>query len=170
MFLLTVKLILTILAFGFLSTAVAERVDLTVLSIDGIGPEMLNEVKQAEQVDWWLEMGDTLIVSANNSAGVWPKGVSVKTTLADVDTDQLAFHVLGHCDHSENDQVLHTNLNPVFSGDSVRLINTSQIRDKNQLFAHESIVPFHKIQFCPIKSVIAPVLKRYKKTAIFKVY
>jgi len=138
------KFTFTLIALIFLSTAQAKTDHLTVLNIDSIGPEVLNEVKQAEQVAWWLEMGDSLIVSANNSTGAWPKGVSVKTTLADVDTDQLAFHVLGHCDHSENDQLLHDNLNPVFSGDAVRLINTSLIRDKNQLFAHESITPFQK--------------------------
>lgn len=138
------KLTFTLIALLLLSTAQAKTDNLIVLNIDSIGPEVLNEVKQAEQVVWWLEMGDTLIVSANNSTGAWPKAVSVKTTLADVDTDQLAFHVLGHCDHSENDQLLHDNLNPVFSGDAVRLINTSLIRDKNQLFAHESITPFQK--------------------------
>ncbi|MCW8870038.1 MAG: M28 family metallopeptidase [Proteobacteria bacterium] len=138
------KFTFTLIALLLLSTAQAETDHLTVLNIDSIGPNLLNEVKQAEQVDWWLEMGDTLIVSTIEENIKWPQGVSVKSTLSDVDTDQLAFHVLGHCDHSENDQLLHDNLNPVFSGDAVRLINTSLIRDRNQLFAHESITPFQK--------------------------
>lgn len=123
----------------------AAMVDLTVLNIDGIGFEKLNQIKQSEAVVWWLEMGDKLVVDMNKyDINQLPKGVSVDSTLLNINTDALAFHVLGHCNHTKNDQVLHDNLTTVYASDSVQLINTSHVRDRNQLFAHNSILPFQK--------------------------
>lgn len=138
------KKLLGLLALFFLHSVEAKTDNLTVLNINGIGPQLLNEVKQSPHVDWWLEMGDSLIVSTKDGAVKWPSGVSVKSTLVDIDSNQLAFHILGHCDHSNNDAILHKSLKAVYSGDSVRLINTTDIADKNQLYAHDSIVPFEK--------------------------
>lgn len=138
------KKILCFLALFFLQSVFANTDELTVLNIHGIGPQLLNEVKQSPQVDWWLEMGDELLVVTADNNHQWPPGVAVKTVLTDIDVSSLAFHVMGHCDHSDNDQLLHDNLDPIFSGDLVRIINTSKIRDKKQLFAHKSILPFQK--------------------------
>lgn len=93
------KQLLSLLTILCLHVVTAKADDLTVLNIDGIGPDALKKVKQTAQVDWWLEMGDDLIVSTNDKSTQWPTGVSVKTTLSDVNTAQLAIHVLGHCDH-----------------------------------------------------------------------
>ena len=129
----------------FLSNAHAEPTDLTVLTIDGIGSDLLNELKHMEGVDWWLEMGDKLIVStAKDHAIELPTGVYVDSTLPNINTNNLAFHILGHCDHSETNQILHDNLKLIYLSDSVGLINTSEVRDKKQLLAHSSIVPFEK--------------------------
>src|SRR5690606_9469783 len=139
------KISIIILALFFLPKVAAEAVDLTVLSIDGIGPELLTEVKHMEGVDWWLEMGNKLIVStAKKHTLELPTGVFVASILPNVNTKDLAFHVLGHCDHSETNQVLHDNFKTVYAGDSVRLINTTEVRDKNQLLAHSAIQPFAK--------------------------
>ncbi|KAA3640538.1 MAG: Zn-dependent exopeptidase M28 [Proteobacteria bacterium] len=139
------KLFFGFLAVLFLQTAAAEQVDLTVLNIDGIGFEKLNEVKQSEAVAWWLEMGDKLIVDINQSdIDQLPKEVSVQSTLSNINIDDLAFHVLGHCDHSQMDAILHNHLNVVYAGDSVRIVNIADIIDKNQLLKHDSILPFEK--------------------------
>ncbi len=139
------KFIFSLAALFFLQNTAAKPIDLTVLSIDAIGPDLLNELKHIEAITWWLEMGDKLIIDINQSdIDELPKEVSVHSTLSNISIDTLAFHVLGHCDHSDNDQLLHDSLETVYTGDSVRLINTSQVRDKNQLFAHDSILPFQK--------------------------
>ena len=138
------KQLLSLLTILCLHVVTAKADDLTVLNIDGIGPDALKKVKQTAQVDWWLEMGDDLIVSTNDKSTQWPTGVSVKTTLSDVNTAQLAIHVLGHCDHSNTDAILHKNLNAIYTGDAVRLISTTNTRDINQLYAHASILPFEK--------------------------
>lgn len=139
------KFIFSLAALFFLQNTAAKPIDLTVLSIDAIGPDLLNELKHIEAVTWWLEMGDKLIIDINQSdIDELPKEVSVHSTLSNISIDTLAFHVLGHCDHSDNDQLLHDSLETVYAGDSVRLINTSHVRDKNQLFAHDSILPFRQ--------------------------
>ncbi len=139
------KFILALFTLLFLLTANAERVDLTVLNINNIGPDLLTEVKNMDGVDWWLEMGDKLIIATSeNHLKMLPTGVSVDSNLSNINTDDLAFHVLGHCDHSEMDSILHTNLNVVYAGQSTRLVNVVDIRDKNQLHAHSSILPFER--------------------------
>ncbi len=139
------KLPLSVMMLFFLQTLSAQTDSLTVFNIDGIGPDSLNKIKQMKAVSWWLEMGDRLVVDIDQSElSRLPKEVSIHSSLANINTDSLAIHVMGHCDHSVNDQLLHTNLKTVYAGDSVRLIDTSTVRDKNQLFAHDSIVPFQK--------------------------
>jgi hypothetical protein len=129
----------------FLQIAGAEQSDLKVLNIDGIGPDQLSTIKQSSEVNWWVEMGDKMIVATNHSSNkIWPVGVVVESTLTDVNTEHLAFHVLGHCDHSETDEILHHKLNVVYSSLTTRIINTTDITDKSQLLKHDSILPFEQ--------------------------
>ena len=129
----------------FLQIAAAEQTDLKVLNIDGIGPDQLSTIKQSSEVNWWVEMGDKMIVATNHSSNkIWPVGVVVESTLTDVNTEHLAFHVLGHCDHSETDEILHHKLNVVYSSLTTRIINTTDITDKSQLLKHDSILPFEQ--------------------------
>ena len=129
----------------FLQIAGAEQTDLKVLNIDGIGPDQLSTIKQSSEVNWWVEMGDKMIVATNHSSNkIWPVGVVVESTLTDVNTEHLAFHVLGHCDHSETDEILHHKLNVVYSSLTTRIINTTDITDKSQLLKHDSILPFEQ--------------------------
>lgn len=144
-YLIFMKFVYFFFTLFLLTTADAEPVDLTVLNIDGIGPDLLTEVKHMDGVDWWLEMGDKMIVATREShLNALPVGVFVDSTLSNVNTDDLAFHVLGHCDHSEMDSILHSNLDVVYAGQTTRIVNVGDITDKNQLYAHDSILPFEK--------------------------
>ncbi len=127
----------------FLQIAAAEQTDLKVLNIDGIGPDLLSTIKQSTDVNWWVEMGDKMLVATNNSSNKnWPVGV--ESTLSNVSTEHLAFQVLGHCDHSEMDEILHDKLNVVYASQTTRIINIGNTIDKNQLLKHDSILPFEQ--------------------------
>ena len=139
------KFIVSLLALFFLITADAEPADLTVLNIDGIGPNLLTKVKNMDGVDWWIEMGEKLIVASSESRiKDLPVGVVIESKISNINTDDLAFHVLGHCDHSEMDGILHDNLNVVYSSLTTRIINLGGITDKSQLLRHDSILSFQK--------------------------
>ncbi len=141
------KLVLGLLGCLFLMTAAAEEADLLVLNIDGIGPELLNQTKAMEGVDWWLEMGDKMLVSTKQNKSIQlPTGVKLESVLRNFNTNDMAFHVLGHCDHSEMDDILHDNLDVVYAGMTTRIVSLKNVTDKSQLIKHESILPFVKNQ------------------------
>ncbi len=139
------KYIYAFMVACFLSVAGAEKVDLAILNIDGVGPSVLTQVKQSEGVDWWIEVGEKLLVASSvNGHQDLPGGVVLESTLSAVDIDQLAFHVLGHCDHSETDKILHDKLNVVYAGQPTRIVNIAAVHDKSQLLQHDAILPFEK--------------------------
>ncbi len=139
------KLVFGLLGWLFLLTADAEEADVLVLNIDGIGQELLTKTKDIEGVDWWIEMGDKMLVSTKQNQKIQlPPGVQLDSVLPNFNTHDLAFHVLGHCDHSEMDEILHDKLDVVFAGMTARLVNLSNVTDKTQLISHESILPFEK--------------------------
>jgi hypothetical protein len=136
------------LVFGLLGllvfiTADAESEDLSVLGIDGIGANKLDQIKNMNGIDWWLEMGDKLLVApSGNVLSELPADVTHEYTIKNVKISDLAVHILGHCDHSETDEILHDNLNVVFAGQTVRIVDIGHLADKSQLLKHDSIIPF----------------------------
>ncbi len=119
--------------------------DLTIINIDNIGPNKILEIKNNSTVDWWVEMGDKMIVAVgNDQMDKLSKSVTVLNTLKDVDVDNLAFQTLGHCDHSGLDEHLHSQLDVVFANNSSQLIDLKNFVNKNQVYGHDSIGPFSK--------------------------
>lgn len=139
------KFVLIFLMACFLQTTAAERVDLTVLNIDGIGSELLLKLKHMDGVDWWIEAGENLLVaSSENHIKDLPAGVTIESTVSKVNIENLAFHVLGHCSHTETDEILHHKLNVVYAGLAIRIVDINGLVDKSQLLKHDSIFPFEK--------------------------
>lgn len=139
--------LLKILIFIMLSsTAVsAEKADLIIINIDNIGSNLVTEIKNNKDFDWWVEMGDKMVVAINSNAlNKLPKHINVINKLENADIENLAFQALGHCDHSGTDENLHHDLDVVFSNNSSQIINIKNITDKNKLFDHDSIIPFTK--------------------------
>ncbi len=135
---------LTFVMIGLLFIVDAEA-ELQVFNINGIGPEKLTKVKTNKGVSWWVELGEKIIVSSQSDQKLnFPSGVRYEATLPSVELEDLAFHVLGHCDHSEMDELLHSNLDVVYAGQTARLISTKSIVNKDQLLNHDSILPFEK--------------------------
>lgn len=137
------RLVFGIVGLLVFITADAESEDLSVLNIDGIGANKLDQLKNMNGIDWWLEMGDKLLVAPSEDVlSSLPVGVTHEHTIKNVKISDLAVHILGHCDHSETDEILHDNLNVVIDGSAVRIVDVGHLADKTQLMRHDSILPF----------------------------
>ncbi len=141
------KLVFGVLFLVVVSMVNAKDTDLLVLDIDGLGPESLSEIKTTDGIAWWVELGDKLLVAQGDSeVNMLFDKVSIAATLKGIKVDHLAFHVLGHCDHSAMDELLHERLDVVYAGQTVNVIDVSGVADKDQLLGHDSILPFSKNQ------------------------
>ena len=119
--------------------------DLTIINIDNIGPGKILDIKNNDSIDWWLEMGDKMLIAADQSAlNDMTDSISIITTLKDVNINNLAFQTLGHCDHSGLDEILHSQLDVIYTNNSSQLIDLKSYENKKQVFGHDSIVAFEK--------------------------
>ncbi len=134
---------LWIVLFLYQNIALAEKVDLIIIDIDGIGLNSLTEIKNHDDIQWWVEMGDKMVVSAMPDVEL-PDHFKTLKVIHDLDTDDLAFQTLGHCDHSEHDQSLHNAVDVVFTNHSSQIINTKKFVNKQQLYGHDAIKAFQK--------------------------
>ncbi len=139
------KFVFCFLLLTVVFIASADDSHVLVLDIDGIGAESLAKIKNTDGVEWWVELGDKLLVASNaQNTQVIANTASIESTFSNINVDELAFHVLGHCDHSQMDELRHDRLDVVFAGQTANLVNISGIADKNQLLRHDSILPFSK--------------------------
>lgn len=139
----TLKFI-TILTWATTSIA-ADKADLALINIDNIGERLLNEIKNNSNVDWWVEMGDKMVIATDlSSKEKLPKHLSILSTKSDVDVSNIAFQSLGHCNHSDETEKLHKKLDVVFANTSFQIVNSEKITDKTQLSSHDLIIPFSK--------------------------
>lgn len=128
------------------STAISSEIrDLTIINIDNIGPNKILDIKNNKSVDWWIEMGDKMVLAVDpSSINNLSNTLSIVTTLKEIDIENLAFQTLGHCDHSGLDETLHRQLDVVYSNNSSQLIDLKNFENKKQIYGHDSIVPFEK--------------------------
>jgi hypothetical protein len=128
--------------------------DLTIINIDAIGHQQLQQIKNHPRVLWWVEMGDAMLIEADPLAEPFPAFVEITAQLNDVDTTELAVEQLGHCGHLDVDAIPgsvskampHPHLPAVFSSGGFRLVNTTGTANKAALFSHPGVMPFKSNQ------------------------
>ena len=136
--------ILTLCSF-FTPIFAQSGTDLSLIDIDKIGYSNLEEIKNHEQVDWWVEMGENLLVSFNNDkTAPLPVFVKIITSKKDIDLSNLAFQSTGHCDHTSSNKDSHPILENLFGNGQFNVVSTTTIKDKSALFSHTQILPFEK--------------------------
>jgi hypothetical protein len=140
------KYILLLVLFLFTNITHAQnKIDLTLIDIDKIGYNNLEELKNHSKVEWWVEMGERLLVSFNNNTTKpLPAFVKIITTKNNVDLSTLAFQSSGHCDHSSNNKDSHPNLEKLFGNNQFNLVSISKTSNKKEIFNHKQILPFEK--------------------------
>jgi len=119
--------------------------DISIININGIGANNVSKIKENAHVDWWIEMGDKMLIANNYSdLDYLPQSVKLIKTLKNINIKNLAFQTLGHCDHSGLDEVLHSQLDVVYTNNSSQIIDISKFENKKQVFGHDSIEKFEK--------------------------
>lgn len=119
--------------------------DLALININQIGPELLNEIKNNNQIEWWVEMGDKMVISGNlNEKSSLPSHLSIIATKKNINTINLAFQSLGHCNHTDENEKIHETVDVLFSNASFQIINIENISNKAQLYSHDLVKPFSK--------------------------
>ena len=143
------KLIVHLLLLCFFQVAMSsEKARLSLLDIDKIGPTLLNKIKQEAAVEWWLEMGDRMVVASDTKTQL-PAYFNVISSVKDVETSSLAIQQFGHCDHSQGRNISHPQLSPVFAQGSFQLVRIpDQVQSnqslKDQFFKHSTVDSFEK--------------------------
>ena len=94
------KIILGLLLIG-LTAGVHAATDLSFIDIDELGHEKLQQLKTHQRVDWWLEMGDKMVVSLNDKPEDLPAFARVIASHKQVNLSDLAFERSGHCAHGD---------------------------------------------------------------------
>ena len=123
----------------------AEIRDLSIININGIGANKVLKIKESAHVDWWIEMGDKMLIANNHSdLDYLPQSVTLVKTLKNINIENLAYQTLGHCDHSGLDEILHSQLDVVYMNNSSQIIDISNFENKKQVFGHDSIEKFEK--------------------------
>ncbi|WP_395377745.1 M28 family metallopeptidase [Marinicella sp. W31] len=141
---------LLFLLFAFQVHANADKAHLYLLNIDKVGPTLLDKIKQHQSVEWWIEMGDRMIVATDTKTNpALPGYFHVISGLNDTDVSELALQAFGHCEHGADNQVKHSALTPVFAQGSFQLVKPDKEVMQNQalkdqLFAHHSVFPIQK--------------------------
>ena len=119
------------------------KTDLTLINIDGIGFELLNEIKGNQQVVWWVEMGDKMVVATNpKSKSKLPAHITIIASQKNISITDLAFQVLGH--YSYEGEKIHGKLDVIFASTGFQLVNIENVADKTQLFSHGLLLKFSK--------------------------
>ncbi|MFK8011595.1 MAG: M28 family metallopeptidase [Marinicellaceae bacterium] len=140
------KFILTLILSLFVHSSVCANdiKDLYIVDIDGIGESKLSVIKSDQQFEWWVEMGDKMVLAADPDVAIQETNFSIVSKMKNVDVTHLAFQTLGHCDHSGLDEVFHENLDALYTNNSSQLIDVSQFENKKQVYAHDSVTEFEK--------------------------
>ena len=126
-------------------THAQDKIDLTLIDIDKIGYSNLEMLKNHSKVDWWVEMGEKLLVSLHDDSSIQlPAFVQIIASKKNVDILTLAFQSAGHCDHSSNNKDSHIDLEKLFGNSQFSLVSTSGLNNKSELFSHKQILPFEK--------------------------
>jgi len=138
------------------TTVFAEKADLALVNIDRIGPEQLQQLKNHSSVDWWVEMGDQLLVAVSDTQGVneakdgLPQYAQVIARHQEVDLNQLAFRRSGHCQHDDktiDGKQSHEVFKPLqayVANGGYQLVSTAAVANKSALMAHPLMMPFEK--------------------------
>ncbi|MCX7553536.1 M28 family peptidase [Marinicella sp. S1101] len=133
----------------------AEVTDISLLEINKIGAEKVTAIKSHPKVDWWVEMGDKMIVSFNDSTETMPSYTQVLATTKSVDLSDLMFKSNGHCSSSDPDDTKHENavknshdihakVEPIFRGGGHQLVAAAGFSDKVKLVSHNEFRAFKK--------------------------
>lgn len=139
------KYILLIVTFILGSSVSAhDKITISLIDINKIGYSNLEQLKTHPKIDWWVEMGEKLLVSMNDSQIQLPQFVTIITSKNNVDLSTLAFESLGHCDHSSNNKNSHPFLEKHFGNSQFNLVSTANLQNKAQLYKHKQIRPFEK--------------------------
>jgi hypothetical protein len=131
------------------------KTDVSLIDINHLGADKLSQIKNHEKVDWWVEMGDKMLVSFNDSGTAFPVFARIISTQKNVDMSNLAFKSSGHCSGGYPDDKDHTNANidnfdihlqldPYFASGGYSLVSTAGIENKVALMTHEELIPFEK--------------------------
>jgi hypothetical protein len=126
------------------TTFAQENINISLIDINKIGHSNLKQLKNHTKVDWWVEMGDKLLVSLNDKHVQLPKFVNIVTTRNNIDLSTLAFQSKGHCDHSISNKESHPILENLFENGQFNLVSTANVRNKSEIFDHKQILPFEK--------------------------
>ena len=138
---------INLLTFLLLSAIQANAVtDISLVDINQIGADKLSQIKSHEKVAWWVEMGDKMLVSFNDSRTPLPALFQIISTQKGVDMSNLAFKSSGHCSggDSENKDHTHNQLVAYFTSGGYSLVSTSGVENKSALFSHDEMTPFEK--------------------------
>ncbi|WP_395375493.1 M28 family metallopeptidase [Marinicella sp. W31] len=142
-------LISTFLCICF-SVQSSETKDLYFLNIDKIGLQALNEIKQHQAVDWWLELGDKMVIAHDPKKGVAIPGYfDVVSSVENIDGNHLAVQSFGHCGDSNDEHAGHFALKPLFSEGKFNIVSSTQNTVSSQLFnqqlsVFDDIAPLQK--------------------------
>ena len=134
------------------TTVFAEKADLALLNIDRIGPDQLQQLKNHSNVDWWIEMGDQLLVAASDNQDTkvsLPQHAQIIARHQGVELSQLAFRSSGHCLHDDSaaDKQFHEafdQLQAYVANSGFELVSTAAAANKTALMAHQLMMPFEK--------------------------
>ena len=138
------KLAFTLLSLFLVTSEVHALSDLSLISIDKIGYENLQKIKNHESIEWWVEMGEHLVVEIKGQDIKLPDYIEIKTTRRQVDLSSLVFESSGHCSHEPGQEKAHTSIKEIFIGASFKLVSTDGMVEKLSLINHKKLIPFEK--------------------------
>lgn len=149
-------LAVVILSLTMSFDVMAEVTDISLLEINKIGAEKVTAIKTHPKVDWWVEMGDKMVVSFNDSTETMPSYTQVLATMKGVDLSELMFKSNGHCSSGDPTDTehegaatkishdIHAKAEPIFRGGGHQLVAAAGLSDKAVLVSHNEFRAFEK--------------------------
>ena len=144
--------VISLVVLVIFAVSAKSQTDVSLIDINHLGADKLTQIKNHEKVDWWVEMGDKMLVSFNNSETPFPVFARIISTQKNVDMSNLAFKSTGHCSGGDPDDEDHTKaiienfdvhlqLDPYFASGGYSLVSTAGVENKAALMAHEELTP-----------------------------
>lgn len=126
-----------------LSVAVAARADIAVLDIDRAGADAVSAMKQSPDVRAWAELGDSLVVDADNGF-LRTEAARVLARLPVASIEALASRVLVHCNGDEAGHDKHRGDEVLFERAHWQLVPAIAKRAGDELLRPNRVVAYQQ--------------------------